>query len=256
MTWITRLLAACCALIALPAAAQTDATQTYQVVVTEWVEVVPAGASRFVSPQQRQAERESIASYGPFRVLEDGTAALVGVTDSASPRHFAALLAAHPEIAVLTFIEAPGTQDDVANMQMGRMIRARGMETRVEAGGSVRSGAVELFLAGAERSISDKAEFAVHGWLDYYGMGAQDYPANAPEHRRYLDYYAEMGMEAADARAFYAMTNSVPFDQALWLSGGEMRAWLGEEAPVEAVSEPKNDTQPRLAYLDLSALLQ
>lgn len=251
MKWFARLVVACCALIALPVSAQT-----YEVVVTEWVEVVPAGASRFVSPQERQAERDSIASFGPFRVLEDGTAALVGVTDSASPRHFSAMLAAYPDIAVLNFVEAPGTQDDVANMQMGRLIRERGMETRVEAGGSVRSGAVELFLSGATRSISDKAEFAVHGWLDYYGLGASDYPANAPEHRRYLDYYREMGMETAQARAFYDMTNSVPFEDALWLSGEEMRTWLGDEAPVEPAPEPIIETQPRLAYLDLGTLLQ
>ena len=257
--------------LAAAALAAPASAQTYTVVVEEWVETVPAGASRYVSPQQAQVEREAIASFGPFRVIDEQTAALVGITDSRSHTHFAALLQQYPQIAVLDFVEAPGTHDDVANMAIGRVIRERGIATQVGEGGSVRSGAVELFLSGAVRSISPEAEFAVHGWLDYYGRGASDYPAGAPEHRRYLDYYAEMGMDAAEARAFYAMTNSVPFEDALWLTGVEMRGWLGMPAlepaePVALAQLPELPPRltprltprlaPRLAYLDLPPLVQ
>ena len=54
------------------------------------------------------------------------------------------------------------TEDDGANLRLGRMIRARGIATYVPAGGSVRSGGVELFLAGARRFADPDAEFAVH----------------------------------------------------------------------------------------------
>ena len=80
----------CAALLAAPVAAQS-----YTVVVEEWIENVPAGASRFVSPLHEAAERDAQASYGPFRVLDDRTAALVGITDSASPAHLAAMLRAY-----------------------------------------------------------------------------------------------------------------------------------------------------------------
>ena len=122
------------------------------------------------------------------------------------------------------------------------------MATRVADGGSIRSGAVELFLAGVSREIAPGSEFAVHGWLDDWGRGAEDYPADAPEHRRYLDYYAEMGMDAGEARAFYAMTNSVPFEQARWLTGNEMRQWMQDTSDAAQ--------SPSLAYLDLGTLLQ
>lgn len=235
-----RLLAIPLALVAAPAAAQS-----YILTYEEWVEEAPgASASRYVSPQQEAVEASAIAAFGPFRVLDARTAALVDITDEHSPRAFAALLAAYPEVEMLDFVEAPGTHDDRANLALGRMIRAAGLATRASDGGSVRSGAVELFLAGSQRMIADGSEFAVHGWLDDQGRGAEDFAPDSAEHRRYLDYYAEMGMAADQARAFYAVTNSVPFEDALWLTGAEMRRWIeGDE-----VAEPA----PALAYADLS----
>lgn len=210
----------------------------------EWVRIEP-GADRFVAPRVAP-QAEVIARYGPFRVVDGDRVQLVGVTDSGAPAQFAAMLRDHPGVATLEMVECPGTDDDQANLRLGRMIRAAGLVTHVPRGGSVRSGAVELFLAGASRRIDDGAEFAVHSWIDESGREAGDYPANAPEHRAYLAYYREMGMDDGAARAFYAMTNSVPFDQARWLGAAEMRGWLGE---ADARSGPQ------LAYLDLPALL-
>lgn len=235
--------------VAVPAAAQGNWTVT-----EEWVVIEETGtASRYVSPLHERAENAAIARYGPFRVLDERTAALVDITRASAPQAFAAMLKAYPDIAVLEFVEAPGTYDDRANLQLGRMIRAAGLTTRVGESGSIRSGAVELFLAGTSREIAPGAEFAVHGWLDDWGRGAEDYPSDAPEHRRYLDYYAEMGMEEGAAQSFYAMTNSVPFDDARWLTGGEMLGWLAEMQQVEANAPTlveQASTDPALAYLD------
>ena len=241
MRWRLPFLAKILLAVAAPAAAQSVT------VTEEWV-TETVTASRYVSPLQQHTEEAAIAAFGPFRVVDAHTVALVDVTDGASPAQFAALLAQFPQVDTLDFVEAPGTDDDRANLQLGRMIRARGMATRVADGGSIRSGAVELFLAGVSREIAPGSEFAVHGWLDDWGRGAEDYPADAPEHRRYLDYYAEMGMDAGEARAFYAMTNSVPFEQARWLTGNEMRQWMQDTSDAAQ--------SPSLAYLDLGTLLQ
>jgi len=112
------------------------------------------GSTRFV-PARVVAERQAIARYGPFRVLDSGRAALVGVTDSATPTQFAAMLRDHPALTMLELVECPGTEDDRANLELGRLIRAAGFVTRVPRGGSVRSGAVELFLAGTARHIEE-----------------------------------------------------------------------------------------------------
>ncbi len=220
----------------IPAAPAVAETVVYEEVVVE------TGAHRFVSPIQDRAERGAIAAYGPFRVLDAQTAALVDVTDAASPAAFAAMLRDYPALATLAFVECPGTEDDRANFAIGRMIRAAGLSAWVPDGGSVRSGAVELVLAGTTLTIDDGAEFAVHAWEDDAGYEATDFAADSPENRRYLAYYREMGLGEAEAAAFYAMTNSVPFDDARWLSGVEMRQWIGQPAA------------PRLAYLDLGAL--
>lgn len=216
------------------------------VVVEEWVE---AGSARFVAAHHA-AESQAVASYGPFRVLDGTRAALVDVTDAASPAQFAAMLRAHPALATLEMIECPGTEDDRANLAVGRMIRAAGIATHVPEGGSVRSGAVELFLAGATRRIEDGAEFAVHSWIDEDGREAADFAADAAIHAPYIAYYREMGMDEGGARAFYAMTNSASFAEAKWLDAGEMRRWISGEAD-QAQPRP----EPRIAYLDLARAL-
>lgn len=214
-----------------PAAAQvvTVTEVTVEDIVEEDSDVAAAGSGRFVAAAPVDfpvALPRGLATYGPFRVLDDGRAALVGATDERSPAAFRAMLAAHPGITTLELIECPGTEDDRANLALGRMIRARGLATHVPDGGSVRSGAVELFLAGVRHRAEPGAEFAVHAWADEDGREATDYPASAPENRAYLDYYREMGMSPEAARAFYAMTNSVPNASALWLSASEMGRWV------------------------------
>lgn len=223
---IALLFALVLAALATPAAAQTQ--YYYYYYVPAWSQPV---ATRFVSPPAK-VEREALATYGPFRVLDESTAALVGVTDSRSPAWFRAMLRDYPHLDTLRFVECPGTYDDHANLALGRLIRAAGMTAHVPAGGSVRSGAVELMLAGASLTIDDGAEFAVHAWLDEYGRGAADYAADSSEHRKYFAYYREMGMGAEQAVSFYAMTNATPFEQPRWLTGTEMRGWVGREAPA------------------------
>ncbi len=204
--------------LATPALAET--------VTYETVEYVSDGGSeRFVSAPPA-AVPVGIASYGPFRVLDGTRAAIVGLTDQRSPAEFSAMLRDYPGISLLEMVECPGTEDDRANLQLGRMIHARGIATHVPKGGSVRSGGVELFLAGARRIADPGAEFAVHAWADEDGLEPGDYAATAPENRAYLDYYREMGMSAAEAAAFYAMTNSVPNQDAKWLSAEEMGRWV------------------------------
>ena len=184
-----------------------------------------AGAERFVSADPAQGLVPA-ARYGPFRVIAPSRAVLAGVTDEDSPAQFAAMLRDFPGLAVLEMVECPGTFDDRANLRLGRMIRAAGLVTHVPRGGSVRSGAVELFLAGASRVIDDGAEFAVHAWEDDSGMEAGEYAADAPENMKYLVYYREMGMDAAKAREFYTLTNATPFDEVRYLTRDDMARFV------------------------------
>lgn len=230
MRWPAALLAPILALAAAPLAAQTVVyEQVIEETVTEYA--VDADSERYseVAPAPVPS---GIASYGPFRVLDARRAALVDVTDSRAPAQFAAMLQAFPGIATLEMIECPGTVDDRANMRVGVMIRANGIATHVPRGGSVRSGAVELFVAGARRIADDGAEFAVHSWLDETGHEPGDYAASAAENSVYTDYYQAMGLAADEAKAFYAMTNSVSSAQAKWMTAAEMAQWVRLDSPA------------------------
>ncbi|MGB3754664.1 MAG: alpha/beta hydrolase [Parerythrobacter sp.] len=254
MSFAARLLSLICAALAFaaaPAHAQMLSVETWMEewnpATQRWVRIdpnAPRSADRFVSTARIPARR-AIARYGPFHVINAHRAALMDVTDAASPAHFRAMLRDYPQMATLALVEAPGTQDDRGNLAVGRLIRAAGIATHVPADGSVRSGAVELFLAGKERRIDDGAEFAVHSWIDNTGREAGDYAVDAEANRTYLDYYAEMGMTRAQARSFYAMTNSVPHAQARWMTADDMRGWLPIGKPASVA--------PRIAFANLDS---
>ncbi len=220
------LVSMCLALAASPVAAQEIAYEFIEVEIRD----LDGGSERFVSGQSTGQPSapvpEGVATYGPFRVLDGNRAALVDITDVRSPAAFAQMMRDWPQIALLEMVDVPGTEDDRANLRLGRMIRAAGIATYVPAGGSVRSGGVELFLAGARRFADRNAEFAVHAWMDEDGQEATDYAANAHENTKYLAYYRQMGMDFAEAASFYAMTNSVPHHDARWLSGAQMAQWV------------------------------
>lgn len=164
--------------------------------------------------------------FGPFAVIDGMTAEMAGDVDSATPRAFAAMLAAYPTLKRLEMVDCPGSLDEAANLVLARAIRRAGLATNVPPGGSVRSGAVELFLAGVTRSAAPDAEFGVHSWRDENGYEASDYPADDPVHAEYLNYYREMGLDAAKARAFYALTNSTSFDDVRYLTRDDMARFV------------------------------
>ncbi|WP_379923439.1 hypothetical protein [Erythrobacter sp. R86502] len=204
--------------------------QSGRFAVTETVHHQPV---RFIaSAPHAPSQMAGIARFGPFRVIDGQRAALVASTDAESPQAFAAMLAAYPGLKTIEFADAPGTSHDLANLRLGRAIRAAGLATHVPAGGSARSGAVELFLAGTRRTMEEGALFAVHSWRDERGREPADFAPDAPENRLYLDYYGEMGMPGDQARAFYAMTNSVPHAGALWLQGADMARWIAPATTV------------------------
>jgi hypothetical protein len=205
-----------------PAYAQAP-TQTFETLSYSWDEVVPADeadetpdADSASLDRQRLAgdadavlpSRTPLASFGPFHVIDASTVEMIGTVDNATPQYFAQALARFPDVKILRLLECPGTEDDEANFALARMVRSAGIATHVPAGGSIRSGGVELFLAGATHSADPGAEFGVHSWQDSDGLEAKDVPAQDPVHLRYINYYIAMGMSPQRARAFYAFTNA------------------------------------------------
>lgn len=211
------------AFVAMPAHAATV------IAVEEIVyEDEPSGADRFIAEQFADVapSRPPLASFGPFHMVAPDRAELIGSIESETPAQFRALLRAFPGLKQIDMVECPGTGDDEANFALARMVRRAGVATYIPDGGSVRSGGVELFLAGAKRSAAPTAEFAVHSWLDEDGLEADDFAADDPVNAEYVAFYREMGMSDANARAFYALTNSVGHDDALYLKTADVARYV------------------------------
>lgn len=229
-----KLLALCLALfsacaLSAPAAAESGwSVETTITVEEEWLD---DGVASFVPTYQaaRPSYGLALAQYGVFRVIDAQTVELNGVISSTAPRDFAALLRAFPQVKTVTIVDCAGTDDDEANFALARMIRTRGLTTYVPSYGSTRSGGVELFLAGARRRADAGAQFAVHSWRDEDGYEASDYGWDDPVHQDYIHFYRDMGMSDANARAFYQLTNSVGFDDVLWLSKADLARFIAVE---------------------------
>ncbi len=204
------------ALTLAPTGGHAFASDSVETGAYEWVEETRSVAS--TSP--------SVASFGPFHVVSPDRVELNGSIESDTPAQFDAMLRAFPAIRQIDMVDCPGTGDDEANLALARMVRKAGIATFVPNGGSVRSGGVELFLAGAKRSAAPDAEFAVHSWLDEDGFEPDDYAESDPVNREYVDYYREMGMSDDNAKAFYAMTNSVPHNDALYLKPRDLEVYI------------------------------
>jgi hypothetical protein len=172
------------------------------------------------------AGRIVAARFGPFAVVGGERAELNGSIETGTPAQFREMMRRYPAIKQIDMIDCPGTGDDAANFAIARMIRKAGIATYVPDDGSVRSGGVELFLSGARRRAEPGAEFAVHSWRDEDGLEASDVAENDPLNTEYINFYREMGMEPAKAKAFYALTNSVRHDDALYLGTRDIAAYV------------------------------
>ena len=215
----------------IPGAAPVRAaTLETEEIVYEVEEVADSAgtAERFVAQPfgDIAPSRAPLASFGPFHMVAPDRAELIGSVESETPAQFAALLRAFPALKQIDMVDCPGTGDDAANLELARMVRRHGVMTYVPDGGSVRSGGVELFLAGAQRRAAPTAEFAVHSWRDEDGLEASDFAADDPVHQDYIAFYCEMGLSDTEARRFYAMTNSAPHDDALYLNRRDLARYV------------------------------
>lgn len=126
---------------------------------------------------------------------------LSGEMTSRTPANFVAALDANPQVTTVVQTYMPGSLDDEAVLRMGYALRDRGLNTHLTAQSEIYSGAVDLFLAGRQRTMESGAVIGVHAWADGFGE-ATDYPRGAAEHRSTVAYTREM----LGSDAFYWFT--------------------------------------------------
>ena len=147
---------------------------------------------------------------------------VAGVVDSDSPRRVHDALKDSPDIRVVVLVNVPGSADDEANLELGRMLRQAGMSAYLPARGMVASGGVDLLLSGVRRVVERGASVGVHSWADSDGSTGDTVPRDHPDHRLYLEYYREMGVP----EEFYWFTlGAAPPDGLHWMTEAEMERY-------------------------------
>lgn len=179
-----------------------------------------------------------VAWYDPLTFTPDGDRLIAdGVIDGRALEDFRIALQENPDVQTLVLRHVPGSADDYANLQLGRIVNAMGLETVVPDGGLVASGGTDLFLAGTTRRIEGDACVGVHAWADTDYGSARNAPEDAPVHRTYLRYYEDIDI----APAFYWYTLEAADAQEMhWMSPAEQERFKMATIP----SSTRRDYDP------------
>lgn len=147
------------------------------------------------------------------------TAHIRGYTNNRTFAAITNLKREHPQVRHLELHFMSGTLDSMSNLKLARQIRAAGYTTHLPKGSHIASGAVDLFLAGVERTMECGALIGVHAWGDSLGRTAQDPGADVFEsvHRTFL---SDMGITPD----FYNFTRAAArHDDIHWMRPTEIR---------------------------------
>ena len=151
--------------------------------------------------------------------VEGQVVRLDGLINSRAYRQFRRLLDANPQVVRVQLGEIEGSSDDEKVVDMGYLIRDRGLATYLGADAEVYSGGVDLFLAGVARTIAKGAVIGVHEWQDGRGRSGRDFPRGSGQHEPTRTYIADM----LGSDAFYWFTlQAAPFDEIYVMNRSEM----------------------------------
>ncbi|CAM1345040.1 M28 family peptidase [Tenacibaculum amylolyticum] len=137
-----------------------------------------------------------------------------GVIYSNTYNELTKVLQENSSITTLVMEEVPGSIDDEVNLIASKEIRKHNLNTYIPNNGWVASGGTDMFLAGVQRNIALNARLGVHSWAGLDKV-AKDFPKDAEEHKKYLNYYKEMDiptdfywytLDAAPAESIHWMT--------------------------------------------------
>jgi hypothetical protein len=112
---------------------------------------------------ERTAPKEPSFEAAVFEI-EGETAFMYGVIDHTTPGVVRALVDEHPDVTRIVMVDVPGSDDDPANLEASRLVRARGLETVVPSNGVIASGGVDFFTAGKNRVVEPCGKLGVHSW--------------------------------------------------------------------------------------------
>jgi len=163
-----------------------------------------------------------------YRILGENMF-LKGEFNTRTPQKIRSALLENPQVNTLVLTQMPGSLDDDSLYPFASWIRAQGYNTHLEKSSEISSGAVDLFLAGVERTMDKGARLGVHSWSDGE-KEATDYPRDHSEHTKYINYTVAM----LGSDAFYWFTiEAAPADGLHWMTQAEIERFGILTAPVQ-----------------------
>lgn len=165
-----------------------------------------------------------IDRYGPFYISSDTTVFYEGTSWGRIDINFDKMIEDYPNIQSITFSShCPGSNNDEALYRAANKLRNQGIKTILTSESKVESGAVDLFISGASRTIDDGAKIGVHSWSYGGGTDGVDLPEDHEDHQMYLDFYSEMFENEELAIEFYWFTlESAAGDDIHYMSNEEI----------------------------------
>jgi len=166
----------------------------------------------------------TVTTFDIFTVQANRTTVIMnGEIKSRTLQDFKNMLAGHPNIDLLQFKNAPGSNDDEINFQVGVLLRQKGINTHLLDNADVASGGVDLFLAGTARTRGENTRLGVHSWSDDDDNQATDFPMDSEEHRANIKYFEDLGYTIQWSSDFYFFTiNAAPADDIHWMTEEEI----------------------------------
>jgi hypothetical protein len=151
--------------------------------------------------------------------VRDNIAYGYGGTDARSVGVVRDLIREHPQVTTLVLKNMPGTSDATMNLRVARRIRSEGLNTHLDSNSFIASGAVDLFLAGNERTMECGALIGVHTvyFLAEGGLvrGEAFYPAKTgydTHEKQAKAFLRDMGIDPA----FYDFTRNAAKPEELY----------------------------------------
>jgi len=170
------------------------------------------------------AQEEASAQFS----IKNDVANMTGVIDGTTPARVLELAIENPQVRMVVLQDVPGSIDDDACLFAGSLLRNFGFKTHVPSGGTIASGGVDFFLAGAERTVEAGSRIGVHSWGGPDGEG-RDLPRDDEAHTMYLDFYREMGIPSD----FYWFTlGAASEDDIHWMTQKELNRFRCTTKPA------------------------
>jgi len=134
-----------------------------------------------------------------FKVRGD-RALVYGTTDQFSLGTMREFIRDNPEVETLVLHRMSGTVDGATNLQIAREIRNARLNTHLVRNSYIASGAVDLFIAGTERTMDCGALIGVHSWSWSIGKNERLSPKEMGfdrSQRSHENFLREMGVDPA-----------------------------------------------------------